>query len=339
MFHARSFRTRIAAVTSRWNGSNLRFFSKRTDFEDEFHLARALSKPKHTADEQRKWEREMRKIERPWNVEAFELFSSAPYEIQALESIHSRSFDANVLLEIRDVRLPASSHHPSFTRLAKHRLHLICYTHADMIDPPTRDRVEAWSDKSWPGSRSIFVDTREHRSDLPYDVLYDSLMGHLESAGGNNVALTVGVANTGKSSLLMCLLRYAKAQGLIPKKLKATSESGMAPKKKKKKKKKSKAEKTVSYLSLADLLRRQPGVMVQGSGNNAKVAIRGGAGPSGTDPLYVLDRVPVGNSYAQVASMVDVNDIANINVLSGADASQYGTRGNSGVIEITTKKE
>ena len=110
-------------------------------------------------------------------------------------------------------------------------------------------------------------------------------------------------------------------------------------KKKKKKKKKEKAEKSMSYLSLADLLRRQPGVLVQGSGNNAKVAIRGGAGPSGTDPLYVLDRVPIGNSYAQVAGMVDVNDIANINVLSGADASQYGTRGNSGVIEITTKKE
>lgn len=108
--------------------------------------------------------------------------------------------------------------------------------------------------------------------------------------------------------------------------------------KKDKKKKKEKTEKSIAYQSLADLLRRQPGVLVQGSGNNTKVAIRGGAGPSGTDPLYVLDRVPIGNSYSQVAGMVDVNDIANINVLSGADASQYGTRGNSGVIEITTKK-
>lgn len=108
--------------------------------------------------------------------------------------------------------------------------------------------------------------------------------------------------------------------------------------KKAKKKKKEKAEKTVAYLSLADLLRRQPGVMVQGSGNNAKVAVRGGAGISGSDPLYVIDRVPIGTSYSQVAGMVDVNDIADITVLSGADASQYGTRGNAGVIEITTKK-
>lgn len=152
----------------------------------------------------------------------FEKHHSPPYEIKALQEIHNRSFDANVLLEIRDVRLPASSHHPSFTRLAKHRLHLVCYTHADMIDAPTRDRVEAWTNKSWPGSRSIFVDTREHRSDLPYDLVYDSLMGYLESSGGINAALTVGVPNTGKSSVLMALIRLARARGNIPKQLKAT---------------------------------------------------------------------------------------------------------------------
>ncbi|MDH3709759.1 MAG: Plug domain-containing protein, partial [Cyclobacteriaceae bacterium] len=90
-------------------------------------------------------------------------------------------------------------------------------------------------------------------------------------------------------------------------------------KKSKKKKKNKKTEisekdtnKTASYLSLADLLRRKPGVSVQGQGSSTKVAIRGGSGAHGTDPLYVLDRQPVGNSYSQVAGMVDVNDIARI---------------------------
>ena len=110
-------------------------------------------------------------------------------------------------------------------------------------------------------------------------------------------------------------------------------------KSKKKKKKKAKAEKSVAYLSLADLLRRQNGVLVQGSGSSAKITIRGGAGANFSDPLFVIDRVPVGNSYAQAAGMVDVNDIASVNVLKGADAQQYGTRGNSGVIEIITKKD
>ena len=115
-------------------------------------------------------------------------------------------------------------------------------------------------------------------------------------------------------------------------------------KKSKKKKKKDKTEvsntdeKTASYLSLADLLRRK-GVSVQGSGSNTKVQIRGGSGVAGTDPLYVLDRIPIGNSYSQAEGMVDVNDIARIEVLKGADAAQYGTRGMNGVIVIYTKRE
>ncbi len=116
-------------------------------------------------------------------------------------------------------------------------------------------------------------------------------------------------------------------------------------KSKKKKKKESKElsnaaetnDNTLVYLTLADLLRRKSGVLVQGQGSGTKVAIRGGAGAAGLDPLYVLDRVPIGNSYSQAAGMVDVNDIDRIKILSGADASFYGTRGMSGVIEITTK--
>lgn len=132
----------------------------------------------------------------------------------------------------------------------------------------------------------------------------------------------------------LCVAYPAEAQDTAQDKAEQEAQD-----KKSKKKKKKKAEKTQAYLSLADLLRRQPGVLVQGTGNSTKVSIRGGAGPSGTDPLYVIDRVPIGNSYSQAAGMIDVNDIANINVLNGADASQYGTRGNSGVIEIYTKKE
>jgi ribosome biogenesis GTPase A len=192
----------------------------RTQFENEYHLNRSLSKDTITPEQRRIWQQQVKK--RVWDLKPMEMHHSPPYEIQALQEIHNRSFDANVLLEIRDVRLPASSHHPSFTRLAKHRLHLICYTHADIIDPPTRDRVEEWTNKSWPGSRSIFVDTRENRSDLPYDLVYESLLGYLESRGGINAALTVGVPNTGKSSVLLALLRLARARGDIPKQIKAT---------------------------------------------------------------------------------------------------------------------
>jgi ribosome biogenesis GTPase A len=192
----------------------------RHEFENLYHLNRALSKPLYTPDEKRKWQKLVTK--KTWNLRPFEIHPSPPYELDALQNIHNRSFDCNVLLEIRDVRVPASSHHPSFTRLAKHRLHLICYTHADMIDAATRDKVEDWTLRSWPDSRSIFIDTREHRSDLPYDLFYDSLLGYLETRGGINSALTVGVPNTGKSCVLMALLRIARHRGDVSKKLKAT---------------------------------------------------------------------------------------------------------------------
>jgi ribosome biogenesis GTPase A len=110
-----------------------------------------------------------------------------------------------------------------------------------MIDAATRDRVEAWSNQGWPGSRSIFVDTRENRSDLPYDLLYDSLLKHLEDRGGINAALTVGVSNTGKSSLLMALIRTARARGEVPKKLQIAQTVG----KKKPKRKVTKSKKTI----------------------------------------------------------------------------------------------
>mmetsp|Transcript_1060 Transcript_1060/g.1989 ORF Transcript_1060/g.1989 Transcript_1060/m.1989 type:complete len:461 (-) Transcript_1060:108-1490(-) len=196
-------------------------FSSRTECEEKHHLGRALSRSSVSPQEQKQWEAMTKKWPREWNDAPFEnyLLPSAKYEMDALDDIHRRSFQANVLLEIRDVRLPASSHHPSFTRLAKHRFHLICYTHADMIDAKTRDRVEKWTNESWPKARCMFVDTRQERGDPEaFNVVYDGLLHHIETKGGINTALTVGVANTGKSSLLLCLLRNAKVRDLIPKK-------------------------------------------------------------------------------------------------------------------------
>ena len=41
------------------------------------------------------------------------------YEHDALQEIHRRLFESNTTLEVRDVRLPTSTHHPSLIRLAK----------------------------------------------------------------------------------------------------------------------------------------------------------------------------------------------------------------------------
>ncbi|KAL9187226.1 hypothetical protein ACHAXT_001329 [Thalassiosira profunda] len=147
------------------------------------------------------------------------------YEHVALQQLHKLSYDSNVLLEVRDVRLPASTHHPSFTRLAAHRNHLICYTHADMIDEQTRNDVAQWTKQSWPDSDAFFCDTRQNRSADAFASLYNWIVTSMDEARGMNCALTTGVANTGKSSVLLSLLKHAKREGHIPKKFRSSTIS------------------------------------------------------------------------------------------------------------------
>lgn len=80
------------------------------------------------------------------------------------------------------------------------------------------------------------------------------------------------------------------------------------------------------------------GVQVTGAGGpgaQPKVLIRGVTTVNGTDPLYVVDGMPVGSNI----NFLNSNDIESMEVLKDASAAAiYGTRGSNGVILITTKK-
>lgn len=84
-----------------------------------------------------------------------------------------------------------------------------------------------------------------------------------------------------------------------------------------------------------------PGMQVSAGsgqpGSSAKVLIRGVGSINGdTNPLYVVDGVPVESNYFQ---SINPNDIENATVLRDASAKAlYGSRGSNGVILITTKK-
>ena len=200
--------------------------------DEQHHIARQLSRYSEKAKEMRKtWTKLAQKFNKT-NVQYYheqqpiiglEHCNYSTYEDSALKEIHDRSFDANVLLEIRDVRVPASSHHPSFTRLAKYRTHIICYTHADLIDEPTRDKVEQWTKCIWPESQCIFVDTRcegKNRKDEVhrFDNLLNVLLETIDNRGGNSLcALTVGVPNVGKSSVLTSLIQLGRERKILPK--------------------------------------------------------------------------------------------------------------------------
>lgn len=80
------------------------------------------------------------------------------------------------------------------------------------------------------------------------------------------------------------------------------------------------------------------GVQVTSGGSPGavpRVIIRGVSTVNGSDPLYVVDGMPVGTNI----NFLNQDDIQSMEVLKDASASAiYGTRGSNGVILITTRK-
>ena len=83
-----------------------------------------------------------------------------------------------------------------------------------------------------------------------------------------------------------------------------------------------------------------PGVTVVASGSpgsRSTVRVRGISSFQNNDPLYIVDGVPVQDSYM---NFLNPNDITSIQVLKDASASSiYGARANNGVIVIETTKK
>ncbi|RYU96613.1 TonB-dependent receptor [Emticicia agri] len=89
--------------------------------------------------------------------------------------------------------------------------------------------------------------------------------------------------------------------------------------------------------NVIDLLRgRVPGVQVLGSASDPTVIIRGISSMMGsTEPTYLLDGMMVDK---MTLLSIPVFDVDKIDVLKGADAAIYGSRGGNGVISVLTKR-
>ncbi len=96
-------------------------------------------------------------------------------------------------------------------------------------------------------------------------------------------------------------------------------------------------EHTNGALTVFDLIRgRVAGVNVTGSPSNPTIQIRGISSIMlKTEPLFLLDGVPV---VKETLLSLNVTDVEKIDVLKGASASIYGSQGANGVISILTKR-
>ena len=92
-------------------------------------------------------------------------------------------------------------------------------------------------------------------------------------------------------------------------------------------------------MSLADYLKRVPGVHVSQS-NGTMVMVRGTNTLDGQrEPLFIINGANVGFGYEKVEPLVAITDIESVQVLkSGQETAPYGMQGTNGVIIIKTKK-
>jgi outer membrane receptor for ferrienterochelin and colicin len=90
---------------------------------------------------------------------------------------------------------------------------------------------------------------------------------------------------------------------------------------------------------LIDYLRTTPGVEVRGGGANLLILVRGAKSMTGNNnPLYIVDGVNMGYDYYAAASAANQFMIEKVEVLPPPRSAKYGSQGQNGVIEVTTRK-
>lgn len=93
-------------------------------------------------------------------------------------------------------------------------------------------------------------------------------------------------------------------------------------------------------MSLADYLKRVPGVHVLQNNGTTMVTVRGTNTLDGQrEPLFIINGANVGFGYEKAEPLVAITDIESVQVLkSGQETAAYGMQGSNGVIIIRTKK-
>ena len=101
-------------------------------------------------------------------------------------------------------------------------------------------------------------------------------------------------------------------------------------------------EKNKAAIPLLVQIRQKPGIVIKNGvpalqrANNSISRSNNSFDNAGQEPLYVLDGLIVGQSFSAIDELVENYMVKKIEILSGSEASFYGSRGANGVIKITT---
>jgi len=107
----------------------------------------------------------------------------------------------DVVVELVDARLPASSRNPMLEKLASEKPILTLFTKSDLADPEV---TEAWLD-AWDGPRPLALVMSERKSVARIPTRCRELAPHRGGPGRTLRILVVGIPNVGKSTLINTL--------------------------------------------------------------------------------------------------------------------------------------
>lgn len=95
--------------------------------------------------------------------------------------------------------------------------------------------------------------------------------------------------------------------------------------------------KSVGGLSVLESLQgKLPGVNIQCNGSDCKVMIRGFSSMQGSnEPVFLLDGMPTDKSVIQA---LPLNEVEMVDVIQGAAATLYGSRGATGLLNVLTRR-
>jgi len=94
-------------------------------------------------------------------------------------------------------------------------------------------------------------------------------------------------------------------------------------------------EENRANITLLQRIRQKRGIIV--SNNIPRLSSANNSFDSGgnQEPLYVVNKQIIGNSFTSVDEIIDSYSVKSIKILKGAEASSYGSQGANGVILIT----
>ncbi len=125
---------------------------------------------------------------------------------QAMRKLGERLRIVDVIIEVRDARLPRSSANPALDRLAANTPRVVVLGREDLADPHATREWLTWLERS--GYTAVAVNAKDQGATKRVG----AALAALAHGPGTTRAMVVGIPNTGKSSVINGLLRRTAAR-------------------------------------------------------------------------------------------------------------------------------